>query len=135
MTVKLPEQKLTETAETVLKRRYYLKDADGAPLENWEGLCRRVADAVAEVDRHDDEHETLREDFYQAIYSLDFLPNSPCLMNAGTDLGQLSACFVLPVDDSMDGIFTSIRNGALVHKTGGGTGYSFSLLRPKISSV
>ncbi|MDH3349180.1 MAG: ribonucleoside-diphosphate reductase, adenosylcobalamin-dependent, partial [Desulfobulbaceae bacterium] len=135
MTVKLPEQKLTKTAETVLERRYYLKDANGVPFENWGKLCRRVADAVADVDRHSDDYETLREDYFQAIYSLDFLPNSPCLMNAGTDLGQLSACFVLPVEDSMDGIFTSIRNGALVHKTGGGTGYSFSRLRSKNSSV
>lgn len=135
MTRDMPRQKLTDTAETVLERRYYLKDKDGNPLENWESLCRRVADAVSFVDREYDEYETLRDSFFNMIYHLDFLPNSPCLMNAGTDLGQLSACFVLPVDDSMDGIFTSIHNGALVHKTGGGTGYSFSRLRPKNSAV
>ncbi len=135
MTADLPKQKLTETAETVLKRRYYLKDKNGRSLENWKSLCRRVADAVAEVDRESEEYETLRAGFFEMIYNLDFLPNSPCLMNAGTDLGQLSACFVLPIEDSMDGIFTSIRNGALVHKTGGGTGYSFSRLRPKNSAV
>ncbi len=135
MTAKLPKQQLTETAETVLNRRYYLKDDQGRPLENWESLCRRVADAIALVDRERDDYEQLREDFFTMIYRLDFLPNSPCLMNAGTDLGQLSACFVLPIEDSMDGIFTSIRNGALVHKTGGGTGYSFSRLRPKNSAV
>ncbi len=135
MTKKIPRQQLTETAETVLERRYYLKDAQGNPLENWEALCRRVANAVALVDRDMDDYDTIRDDFFNMIYHLDFLPNSPCLMNAGTDLGQLSACFVLPVEDSMDGIFTSIRNGALVHKTGGGTGYSFSRLRPKNSSV
>ncbi len=135
MTRTIAKQSLTETAETVLTRRYYLKDGQGNVLENWESLCRRVADAVAAPDRGLEDYEALREQFFRMIYHLDFLPNSPCLMNAGTDLGQLSACFVLPVDDSMDGIFTSIRNGALVHKTGGGTGYSFSRLRPKNSAV
>ena len=135
MTRTIPRQQLTDTAETVLERRYYLKDAEGRPLENWETLCRRVANAVAEVDSDQPDYEGLADRFFTMIYTLDFLPNSPCLMNAGTDLGQLSACFVLPVDDSMDGIFTSIRNGALVHKTGGGTGYSFSRLRPKNSAV
>ncbi len=128
-------QELTDTAETVLARRYYLKDRGGNLLENWESLCRRVSDAVAAVDSEMEDYETLRDSFFNMIYHLDFLPNSPCLMNAGTDLGQLSACFVLPVEDSMDGIFTSIRNGALVHKTGGGTGYSFSRLRPLNSAV
>jgi ribonucleoside-diphosphate reductase alpha chain len=135
MTPDLTKQVLTNTAETVLARRYYLKDADGVPIETWETLCRRVADAVAEVDRDSDKYEMIRDDFFSMIYHMDFLPNSPCLMNAGTDLGQLSACFVLPVEDSMDGIFTAIRNGALVHKTGGGTGYSFSRLRSKNASV
>jgi len=135
MTRSIPRQQLTETAETVLERRYYLKDAEGKPLENWETLCRRVSSAVAQVDRDLPDYGELADRFFNMIYYLDFLPNSPCLMNAGTDLGQLSACFVLPVEDSMDGIFTSIRNGALVHKTGGGTGYSFSRLRPKNSAV
>lgn len=131
----LTKQVLTDTAETVLARRYYLKDADGKPIETWETLCHRVADTVAGVDRDQPGYEQLRENFFNMIYRMDFLPNSPCLMNAGTDLGQLSACFVLPVEDSMDGIFTAIRNGALVHKTGGGTGYSFSRLRSKNASV
>lgn len=131
----LTKQILTSTAETVLARRYYLKDAEGNPIETWETLCHRVADAVASVDKNSDHVGKLRDDFFNMIYRMDFLPNSPCLMNAGTDLGQLSACFVLPVEDSMDGIFTAIRNGALVHKTGGGTGYSFSRLRSKNASV
>ncbi|CAK8710913.1 ribonucleoside-diphosphate reductase class II [Candidatus Electrothrix aarhusensis] len=135
MSSNISQQLLTETAETVLARRYYLKDGNGNMLENWDSLCRRVADAVATVDSDLGDYEAIREKFFDMIHRLDFLPNSPCLMNAGTDLGQLSACFVLPVDDSMDGIFTSIRNGALVHKTGGGTGYSFSRLRPKNSAV
>lgn len=126
---------LTKTAETVLERRYYLKDDDGRPVENWRQLCHRVADAIAHPDRDLPEHEAIRTDFFTIIHDLDFLPNSPCLMNAGTDMGQLSACFVLPVADSMEGIFTAIKNGALVHKTGGGTGYSFSRLRPKNARV
>ncbi len=130
-----PPSPLTETAEVVLERRYYLKDENGQILENWDSLCRRVSNAVASVNGIQPDSQDLAQRFFQMIHSLDFLPNSPCLMNAGTDLGQLSACFVLPVEDSMDGIFTSIRNGALVHKTGGGTGYSFSRLRPKNAAV
>lgn len=126
---------LTDTAETVLARRYYLKDEQGKIKEDWGMLCSRVADAVASVETDAGMQNTCKNAFYDMIHKLDFLPNSPCLMNAGTDLGQLSACFVLPVEDSMDGIFTSIRNGALVHKTGGGTGYSFSRLRGKNSAV
>ena len=119
---------LTETAETVLKRRYYLEG------EDWSDLCARVARAVAaaEDERGRAEYEA---QFYNAIHDLDFLPNSPCLMNAGTELGQLSACFVLPIDDTLDSIFSAVKNGALVNKTGGGTGYSFSKLRPKNSAV
>lgn len=131
----LRKQVLTDTAETVLSRRYYLKDLEGNPTETWETLCRRVAEAVAKVDEGQKGVEQLKEKFFSMIYHMDFLPNSPCLMNAGTDLGQLSACFVLPVEDSMDGIFTAIRNGALVHKTGGGTGYSFSRLRSRNAAV
>lgn len=135
MTVKTQKVVLTETAETVLKRRYYIKDANGELVENWEKLARRVANAIAEPDRELPDFETLKDEFFQMIYHLDFLPNSPCLMNAGTDIGQLSACFVLPIEDTMEGIFAAIRNGALVHKTGGGTGYSFSRLRARNASV
>ena len=109
MTPDLKKQELTDTAETVLKRRYYLKDAEGQPLETWESLCRRVADAVAKGQVMPDNYHELRDRFFEMIYHMDFLPNSPCLMNAGTDLGQLSACFVLPVEDSMDGIFTAYK--------------------------
>ncbi len=135
MTPDLTKQVLTTTAETVLARRYYLKNSNGDCIETWETLARRVADSVAEVDKGADNHDQLREDYFNMIYHMDFLPNSPCLMNAGTEIGQLSACFVLPVEDSMNGIFTAIRNGALVHKTGGGTGYSFSRLRSKNATV
>ena len=135
MTPDLTKQVLTQTAETVLARRYYLKDSTGEPIETWETLCKRVSNGVAEVDKDSDQFEALRESYFRMMYHLDFLPNSPCLMNAGTDIGQLSACFVLPIEDSMDGIFTAIRNGALVHKTGGGTGYSFSRLRSRNASV
>ncbi len=135
MTPDLTKQELTQTAETVLSRRYYLKDSNGDVVETWETLCKRVSGAVADVEKESKEYEALRESYFRMMYHLDFLPNSPCLMNAGTDIGQLSACFVLPIEDSMDGIFTAIRNGALVHKTGGGTGYSFSRLRSRNAAV
>lgn len=120
---------LTEAAETVLKRRYYLKDEDGNCIEDWPALCKRVAKHVANGD------EELEEEFFWMMNELYFLPNSPCLMNSGTDIGNLSACFVLPIEDSMEGIFDAIKWGATVHKTGGGTGYSFSNLRGKNSPV
>ena len=91
-----PPSPLTETAEVVLERRYYLKDENGQILENWDSLCRRVSNAVASVNGIQPDSQDLAQRFFQMIHSLDFLPNSPCLMNAGTDLGQLSACFVLP---------------------------------------
>jgi ribonucleoside-diphosphate reductase alpha chain len=126
---------LTDTAETVLERRYYLKDDNGKPKEDWPDLCIRVATAVAQAEPKGKDFNYYETAFYHMIKDLDFLPNSPCLMNAGTDLGQLSACFVLPVEDSMEGIFTAVKHGALVHKTGGGTGYSFNSLRGKNAPV
>lgn len=123
---------LTEAAEAVLNKRYYLTKEDGTK-ENWDDLCRRVAQAAAGQEKENkDQWEHL---FFQVINNCEFLPNSPCLMNAGTEIGQLSACFVLPVPDSMDGIFTAVKHGALIHKSGGGTGYSFSRLRPKGATV
>jgi ribonucleoside-diphosphate reductase alpha chain len=118
---------LTDTAEYVLDARYYLTNTQG-DKEDWNTMCHRISDAIGNDD-------TERSDFYSLIYDLDFLPNSPCLMNAGTDIGQLSACFVLPVEDSMESIFESIKHGALIHKSGGGTGYNFSKLRSKSSLV
>lgn len=130
--------KLSKNAITVLERRYISKDAKGALTETVEGLFHRVAKAVADADSiyntACDIHAT-EKDFFKMMTNLDFLPNSPTLMNAGKELGQLSACFVLPVEDSMEAIFESIKQAALIHKSGGGTGFSFSRLRPKGSCV
>lgn len=122
----------SENAIKVLEKRYFLKDADGKPLEDTTALFRRVADAVASVDRKSspEEIERLSDEFYDMMINRDFMPNSPTLMNAGKKGGQLSACFVLPVPDSLEGIFETCKNAALIHKTGGGTGFSFSRLRP-----
>jgi ribonucleoside-diphosphate reductase alpha chain len=129
---------LSENARTVLERRYLRKDAQGEPLETPARMFRRVARHVASAERKYGGGERAREmeeAFYRIMTEFEFLPNSPTLMNAGRRLGQLAACFVLPVEDSMEGIFDSLKNAALIHKSGGGTGFSFSRLRPKNSRV
>ena len=128
---------LSKNAIRVLERRYLLKDENGNLMETPHEMFRRVADFVASADKLYDgeEIEKIRDEFYEVMSSLKFIPNSPTLMNAGKELGQLSACFVLPVEDSMEGIFSSIKNAALIHKSGGGTGFSFSRLRAKGSTV
>jgi ribonucleoside-diphosphate reductase alpha chain len=127
--------KLTVNAVQVLKKRYLLRDGRGQVRESPEGLFRRVARAVAAAEPDRAEGERLEEDFFQMMAALDFLPNSPTLMNAGTPVGQLSACFVLPVEDSIPDIFQAVTQMALVHKSGGGTGFSFSRLRPRGEGV
>jgi len=130
--------KLTLNASKVLEERYLRKDSAGKVIETPSEMFRRVAKAVAEVDLAYEGEASAKESeelFYRMMTSLEFLPNSPTLMNAGTDLGQLSACFVLPVEDSIEGIFDSLKYMALIHQFGGGTGFSFSRLRPKDDRV
>ncbi|MDD3480602.1 MAG: vitamin B12-dependent ribonucleotide reductase [Patescibacteria group bacterium] len=125
--------KISDAAREVLERRYLVKDENGKIIEKPEDLFRRVADNVAEAEKEYPEGPGVQKaakQFYEIMTNLDFLPNSPTLMNAGMPLGQLSACFVLPVEDHMESIFESVKNTALIHKSGGGTGFSFSRLRP-----
>ena len=130
--------KIGKNACTVLEKRYLGKDENNQVVETVEGLFSRVADTIAQVDKIYDEAADIKKlytQFYDMMTNLEFLPNSPTLMNAGRPLGQLSACFVLPVPDTMEGIFEAIKQAALIHKSGGGTGFSFSRLRAKGATV
>jgi ribonucleoside-diphosphate reductase alpha chain len=135
----LPPVTLKKNARIVLAKRYLRKDLEGKPLETEAGLFWRVAATVAaEEGKYEKSPFTvadLAKEFFVLMTSLKFLPNSPTLMNAGTDMGQLAACFVLPVSDSIDEIFDAVKYAAMIHKSGGGTGFSFSRLRPAGSRV
>ena len=129
---------LSPNAKTVLERRYLKKSMDGQLQETPAQMFHRVARHIAQAELQYDPNADVRgiaEQFYSMMTDFRFLPNSPTLMNAGRRLGQLAACFVLPIEDSMEGIFDSLKNAAIIHKSGGGTGFSFSRLRPKSSTV
>lgn len=129
---------ISNNARTVLERRYLKRNAQGEAIETVEGLFHRVAHHIALADQNYNSHadiEKTEQTFFEMMTKLEFLPNSPTLMNAGKQLGQLSACFVLPVGDSMEEIFEAVKQAALIHKSGGGTGFAFSRLRSAGSAV
>ncbi len=129
---------ISGNARTVLERRYLRKNDAGEPVETPTEMFRRVANHIAQAEKNygpPEAADEMAEVFYRMMTEFRFLPNSPTLMNAGRRLGQLAACFVLPVEDSMEGIFDALKNAAIIHKSGGGTGFAFSRLRPKNSRV
>ena len=127
-------QELTENAKVVLDRRYLSKDREGNILEDPNGMFRRVAQNLSQADLNygatEEQRQATEDEFYEMMWRLECLPNSPTLMNAGRELQQLSACFVLPIDDALDSIFDKVKQTALIHKSGGGAGFSFTRLRP-----
>lgn len=128
----IEEPKLTVNALEVLRQRYLLKDLNEKIIETPAQMFKRIAKAIAKSEeKYGGDLKKSEEAFYKMMTRLEFIPNSPTLFNAGTPLGQLSACFVLPVEDSLEGIFTSVKNMALIEQTGGGVGFNFSRLRPK----
>jgi len=138
MTVNTQDVALTSNAVAVLSRRYLKKDDQGRVVESPEEMFRRVANSVAQAELQYNGHADIRtaeEEFFGALANLEFLPNSPTLMNAGRPLQQLAACFVLPIEDSLESIFDGVKNTALIHQSGGGTGFSFSKLRPRDDAV
>src|SRR2546422_6031750 len=130
---------ISPNAVRVLKKRYLAKDENGKVIETPEGMFRRVAHNLVQADAlygaTPEEVRATEEEFYAVTAGLDFLPNSPTLMNAGRPLQQLAACFVLPVEDSITGIYDTLKHQALIHQTGGGAGVSFSPLRPQNDMV
>ncbi len=124
---------LDQNALVILQKRYLIKDEAGNAIETPEKLFMRVARSIAQAEENykDGQREKMTQEFFLMLSGLEFLPNSPTLMNAGRDMGQLAACFVLPVEDSLDSIFDRVKQTAKIHQTGGGTGFSFSKLRPK----
>ena len=137
--VKAATFNLTDNALKILERRYYLKDEDGSPIEDAEGMFTRVARTISEVEykygASDDEVQALEREFFDLMWNLDFLPNSPTLMNAGTGEGTMSACYVMDIPDSMKDIMRVASDQAMIEKFGGGIGFSLSQLRPKGHSI